>query len=52
METLQIKKIFKHWLKNKKFDALFHFAAVVPTSKVSNEYTLNQKRLIILVQDC
>jgi nucleoside-diphosphate-sugar epimerase len=37
------KKDIKHWLKNKKFDALFHFAAVVPTSKVSNEYIKSKK---------
>ena len=37
------KKDIQNWLKNKKFEALFHFAAVVPTSKVSNNYAKSKK---------
>ena len=37
------KKDIKHWLKDKKFHALFHFAAVVPTSKVSDDYVKSKK---------
>ena len=33
------KKDIQKWLKGKKFDALFHFAAVVPTKKVKKNYT-------------
>ena len=33
------KKDIQKWLKDKKFDALFHFAAVVPTKKVQKNYT-------------
>ena len=38
----QIDEI-RNWLKNKKFEALFHFAAVVPTSKVLNNYAKSKK---------
>ena len=37
------KKDIRHWLKGKKFEALFHFAAVVPTSKVLNNYVSSKK---------
>ena len=37
------KKDIRHWLKGKKFEALFHFAAVVPTSKVLNNYVNSKK---------
>jgi UDP-glucose 4-epimerase len=33
------KKDIQKWLKGKKFDALFHFAAVVPTKKVQKNFT-------------
>ena len=51
------KKDIQKWLKGKKFDALFHFAAVVPTKDVANNYdkskkvnTLGSKLLIDEVQ--
>ena len=37
------KKDIQKWLKSKKFDALFHFAAVVPTAKVANNYNKSKK---------
>jgi|TARA_B110000037_G_scaffold184876_1_gene214001 UDP-glucose 4-epimerase len=37
------KKDIKDWLKDKKFEALFHFAAVVPTKKVLNNYDNSKK---------
>ncbi len=37
------KKDIQKWLKGKKFDALFHFAAVVPTRKVLNNYDRSKK---------
>ena len=37
------KKDIGTWLKGKKFDAIFHFAAVVPTSKVENNYNRSRK---------
>jgi nucleoside-diphosphate-sugar epimerase len=33
------KKDVQLWLKNKKFDAIFHLAAIVPTSKVEKFYS-------------
>ena len=35
------KRDIQKWLKGKKFDALFHFAAVVPTKKVLNSQPPN-----------
>lgn len=37
------KKDIQEWLKGKKFDALFHFAAVVPTKKVLKNYNHSKK---------
>ncbi len=37
------KKEIKKWLKGKKFEALFHFAAVVPTKKVLDNYDSSKK---------
>ena len=37
------KKDIQNWLKNKKFEALFHFAAIVPTSKVLSNYAKSKK---------
>lgn len=37
------KKDIQEWLKDKKFDALFHFAAVVPTKKVLKNYNHSKK---------
>jgi len=37
------KKDIQKWLKGKKFDALFHFAAVVPTKKVLKNYNHAKK---------
>ena len=37
------KKDIKKWLMGKKFEALFHLAAVVPTIKVSNNYIESKK---------
>jgi len=37
------KKDIQQWLKGKTFDALFHFAAVVPTKKVLNNYNHSKK---------
>ena len=37
------KKDIQKWLKGKKFDALFHFAAVVPTKKVLKNYNHSKK---------
>tara|TARA_Y100000389_G_C17404214_1_gene487133 strand:+ start:278 stop:1111 length:834 start_codon:yes stop_codon:yes gene_type:complete len=37
------KKDIQRWLKGKKFEAMFHFAAVVPTSKVLNNYVNSKK---------
>lgn len=35
---IKSKKDIEIWLKNKKFDAIFHLAAVVPTIEVSSNY--------------
>ena len=32
------KKQLENWLKNNKFDVIIHFAALVPTYKVNNNY--------------
>tara|TARA_B100000795_G_scaffold44187_1_gene28992 strand:- start:231 stop:1061 length:831 start_codon:yes stop_codon:yes gene_type:complete len=37
------KKEIQKWLKGKKFEALFHFAAVVPTKKVLDNYDRSKK---------
>ena len=37
------KRDIQTWLRGKKFDALFHFAAVVPTTEVSNNYAKSKK---------
>ena len=37
------KKDVQKWLRGKKFDALFHFAAVVPTKKVLGNYDNSKK---------
>ena len=37
------KKDIQKWLKGKNFDALFHFAAVVPTKKVLKNYDHSKK---------
>ena len=37
------KKDIHQWLKGKTFDALFHFAAVVPTKKVLKNYNHSKK---------
>ena len=37
------KKDIQKWLKGKKFDGLFHFAAVVPTKKVLKNYNHSKK---------
>jgi len=37
------KKDIQKWLNGKKFDALFHFAAVVPTKKVLKNYNHSKK---------
>lgn len=37
------KRDIQKWLKGKKFDALFHFAAVVPTKKVLKDYDHSKK---------
>ena len=37
------KKDIQQWLKGKKFDALFHFAAIVPTKKVLEYYNSSNK---------
>ena len=37
------KKNIQKWLKGKKFEALFHFAAIVPTAKVLNNYDKSKK---------
>ena len=49
------KKDIQFWLKNKKFDAIFHLAAIVPTLKVEKYYysfvwpSLQKERLKILL---
>ena len=37
------KKDIKGWLKGKKFEAIFHFAAIVPTIKVTNNFDKSKK---------
>tara|TARA_B100001173_G_scaffold306252_1_gene312820 strand:- start:1138 stop:1989 length:852 start_codon:yes stop_codon:yes gene_type:complete len=37
------KKDIKKWLKGKKFEALFHFAAIVPTQEVSKDFDRSLK---------
>ena len=37
------KKDIKEWLKGKKFDAIFHFAAVVPTEEVKKNFNKSLK---------
>lgn len=35
---IRSKKDIKAWIKNKKFDGIFHLAAIVPTGKVASNY--------------
>jgi nucleoside-diphosphate-sugar epimerase len=37
------KKDITKWLKGKKFEAIFHFAAIVPTKKVLSNYDKSKK---------